>query len=99
MAHMMETGVTMPRTTAPKRGNRITFTVNDEIYEAIKEAAAYSGVSLNAYCAVTVGRTARVELDSRRAMMVAAQNAIGSAFDPEAIETMLKEHEGCADES
>lgn len=86
-------------TKATKRGNRITFTVNDEIYEAIKEAAAYSGVSMNAYCAVTVGRTARVELDSRRAMMTAAQNAIGSAFDLDAIAKMMEQQKGCEDES
>lgn len=84
------------------RTKRITVTVNEEIYDAIRESAEYAGVSVNAYCAITLGQSARAANDARKMMMARAMETIDVTFGPEAAaqyeQLLLKAARGDTDE-
>lgn len=65
---------------AKARSKRITFSVTPEIYDEIIAAAEYAGVSVNAWIAVKVGGTARLENAARNQMMAQGLAVVSQAM-------------------
>lgn len=62
------------------RSKRITFSVTPEMYDRIAAEAALSGVSINAWIAVTLGTLVRNTSESRERVIAAAEVAFAEAI-------------------